>query len=161
LKPGDVVTRLNGVEIKTVADFQKVGITQIFAMKKGDMLGGEYRRGDAIQSFRVEVPELPRVPIFKRRGLAGRLEVNAKGNRIDVTARAVARYTLLIRRGQFDLDQPIQVVTNGAESFHARVKPDVRFLLEQAAEDDDRAAISSARIEVIVPPGPAPGRGQP
>jgi len=163
LKPGDVVTRLHGVEIKTVADFQKVGLTQIFAMKKGDTIGGEYRRGDAIQSFRVEVPELPRVPIFKRRGLAGRLEVNANGNRIEVTARAVARYTLLIRRGLFDLDQPIQVVTNGAESFHARVKPDVSFMLEQAAEDDDRSAISCARIEVKVPPGaaPAPAPGRP
>ena len=82
------------------------------------------------------------MPIFKRTGLAGRLEVNVKGNRIEVTARAIARYTLLIRRGLFDLDQPIQVVTNGAESFHARVKPDLGFLLEQAAEDDDRSAIS-------------------
>ncbi|HET6407759.1 MAG TPA: PDZ domain-containing protein [Chthoniobacteraceae bacterium] len=156
LKPGDVVTRLHGVEIKTVADFQKVGLTQIIAMKKGDTIGGEYRRGDAIRSFSVEVPELPRVPIFKRTGLAGRLEVNAKGNRIEVTARAIARYTLFIRRGLFDLDQPIQVVTNGAESFHARVNPDARFLLEQAAEDDDRSAISCAQIEVKVAPGAAP-----
>ncbi len=161
LKPGDVVTRLDGVEIKTVADFQKVGLTQIFAMKKGDTIGGEYRRGDVIRSFRVEVPELPRVPIFKRRGLAGRLEVNANGNRIEVTARAVARYTLLIRRGMFDLDQPIQVVTNGALSFHARVKPDVGFLLEQAAEDDDRSAIFCARIDVKVPPGAAPAAVRP
>src|SRR5262249_39656094 len=73
LKPGDVVTRLHGVDIKTVADFQKVGLTQIFAMKNGEKLDGEYRRGDAIQAFRVEVPELPRVPIFKRKGPAGRL----------------------------------------------------------------------------------------
>ncbi len=60
----------------------------------------------------------------------------------------------------FDLDQPIQVVNNGALSFHARVTPDVGFLLEQAAEDDDRSAISCARIQVKVPPGatPAPGR---
>jgi predicted esterase len=160
LKPGDVVTRLHGVEIKTVADFQKVGLTQIIAMKKGDTLGGEYRRGETIRSFRVEVPELPRVPIFKRKGLAGRLEVSAKGNRIEVTARGVARYTLLVRRGLFDLDQPIQVVTNGADSFNARVKPDVGFLLEQAAEDDDRSAIFCAKIEVKVAPGagPAPAR---
>jgi predicted esterase len=161
LKPGDVVTRLGGVDIKTVADFQKVGLTQIFAMKKGDKLDGEYRRGDATQTFRVEVPELPRVPIFKRRGPAGRLEVSAKGNRIEVTARAVARYALLIRRGLFDLDQPIQVVTNGAESFNAQVKPDVRFMLEQAAEDDDRSAISCARIEIKVPPGAAPAAARP
>jgi acetyl esterase/lipase len=156
LKPGDVVTRLHGVEIKTLADFQKVGLTQIIAMKKGDTISGEYRRGDAIQSFSVEVPELPRVPIFKRTGLSGRLEVNAKGNRVEVTARGIARYTLLIRRGMFDLDQPIQVITNGAESFHARVNPDVGFLLEQAAEDDDRSAISCARIEIKVTPGTAP-----
>jgi hypothetical protein len=155
LKPGDVLTRLHGVEIKTLADFQKVGLTQIFAMKKGDTIGGEYRRGDAIQSFRVEVPELPRVPIFKRTGPAGRLEVSARGNRIDVTARAVARYTLLIRRGMFDLDQPIQVFTNGAESFNARLKPDLAFMLEQAAEDDDRSAVSSAKVEIQVPPGAA------
>jgi hypothetical protein len=158
LKPGDVVTRLLGVEIKTVADFQKVGLTQIFAMKKGDTIGGEYRRGDQIQSFRVEVPELPRVPIFKRRGPAGRLEVNAKGNRIEVTARAIARYTLLIRRGLFDLDQPIQVVTNGAESFNAPVKLDLALMLEQAVEDDDRSAVYSAKIEIQVPPGAARGR---
>lgn len=161
LKPGDVLTRLHGTEIKTVADFQKVGLTEILAMKQGDTIGGEYRRGDAIESFRVEVPELPRVPIFKRRGLAGRLEVNAKGNRIEVTARAVARYTLLIRRAMFDLDQPIEVVTNGAESFHAQVKPDMGFLLKQAVEDDDRSAIFCARIEVKVPPGAAPAPGRP
>ena len=87
LKPDDVLTRLDGVEIKTMADVQKVGLTRILAMKKGDMVRGEYRRGDANQSFSVPVPELPRVPIFKRTGLAGRLDVKASGNRIDVTAR--------------------------------------------------------------------------
>jgi len=151
LKPDDVLTRLDGVEIKTIADAQKVGLTTILTMKKGDTIRGEYRRGDAIQSFRVEVPELPRVPIFKRTGTAGRLEVKASGNRIDVTVRAVARYTLLIRRGMFDLDRPIQVVTNGAESLNARVKPDLAFMLEQAAEDDDRSAIYCAKIEVKLP----------
>jgi predicted esterase len=161
LKPGDVLTRIHGVEIKTVTDFLKVALTQIIAMKKGDTFGGEYRRGDLVQSFRVEVPELPRVPIFKRTGLAGRLEVNAKGNHIEVVARSVARYTLLIRRGLFDLDQPIQVVTNGAKSFHARVKPDLGFLLEQAAEDDDRSAVFCAQIEVKVPPGAVPPPSRP
>jgi hypothetical protein len=58
----------------------------------------------------------------------------------------------LIRRGMFELDQPIQVVTNGAESFHARVMPDLTFMLEQAAEDDDRSAVYSAKIEVDIPP---------
>src|SRR5262249_19664273 len=130
LKPNDVLTRLDGVEIKTLADYAKAALTQILVMKKGDTVRGEYRRGDATHSFRVQVPGLPRVPIFKRTGTVGRLEVKAGGNRIDVTARAVARYSLLIRRGMFDLDQPIQVVTNGTESFNARVKPDLAFMLD-------------------------------
>jgi predicted esterase len=158
LKPGDVLTRLDGIEIKTMADAQKVGLTKILAMKKGDTIRGEYRRGDAIQSFDVQIPELPHVPIFKRTGPAGRLEVKASGNRIDVVVRAVAHYTLFIRRGMFELDQPILVVTNVAESFNARVKPDLAFMLEQAAEDDDRSAISCAKIEIKVPPGVARGR---
>ncbi|HRI16722.1 MAG TPA: hypothetical protein PLX89_27335, partial [Verrucomicrobiota bacterium] len=60
LQPGDILTRILGVEIKTLGDFQKVGLTQIIAMKKGDTIAGEYRRGDATQSFRFEIPELPR-----------------------------------------------------------------------------------------------------
>ncbi len=53
LKPSDVLTRLDGVEIKTVADFQTVGLTRIFAMKKGDTIRGEYRRGEKTQNFAV------------------------------------------------------------------------------------------------------------
>lgn len=158
LKSDDVLTRLDGVAIKTLADAQKVILTRILSMKQGDMVRGEYRRGAANHSFGFPVPELPRVPLFKRTLPAGRVEVKATGNRIDVTARAVARYTLLIRREMFDLDRPIQLFTNGAESFNDRVKPDLDFLLEQAGEDDDRSAVYIARIEIQVLPGATPGR---
>ena len=127
-------------------------------MNKGDIVRGEYRRGAANQSFSFPVPELPRVPLFKRARPAGRVDVKASGNRIDVTARGVARYTLLISREMFDLDRPIQVFTNGAESFNARVKPDLDFILEQAGEDDDRSAVYSAKIEIQVLPGAARAR---
>lgn len=86
------------------------------------------------------------------------LRVKASGNRIDVTARGVARYTLLISRKMFDLHRPIQGFTNGAESFNARVKPDLDFMLEQPGEDDDRSAVYSAKIEIQVLPGAARGR---
>ncbi len=98
------------------------------------------------------------MPIYKRSGPAGRLEVKANRNRIDITARAVASYTLFVQRGMFDLDQPIQVMTNGVETFNARVKPDLAFMLEQAAEDDDRSAIYCAKIEVKVAAGATHGR---
>ena len=51
-----------------------------------------------------------------------------------------------------------QVVTNGTESASAPVKPDVAFMLEQDAEDDDRSAVYCARIEINVAPGAAGGR---
>jgi Oxidoreductase family, NAD-binding Rossmann fold len=158
LKSDDVRTRLDGVEIKTIGDAQKVALTRILTMKKGDMVRGEYRRGEANHSFSFPVPELSRVPLFKRIRPAGRVDVSADGNRIDVTARAVARYTLMIRSEMFDLDRPIQAFTNGAESFNARVKPDLDFMLEQAGEDDDRSAVYSAKIEIQVLPGAARGR---
>jgi len=75
----------------------------------------------------------------------------ASGNRIDVTVRNVARYTLFISSEQFDLNRPIVVVTNGVETFSEVVEPDVRFMLEQAAKDDDRRAVYEAKIEVAVP----------
>jgi hypothetical protein len=158
LEPDDVLTELDGVAIKTLADALSVILTRILAMKTGDVVRGEYRRGDAARSFRFEIPDLPRSLVFKRSGPAGRIEVQADGKRIDVTVRSVARYTRLIRQGTFDLDRPIRVVTNGAESFHNRVKPDLAFMLEQAALDDDRSAVYRTKIEVHVPPVHAPGR---
>jgi hypothetical protein len=158
LQSDDVLTRLDGVEIKTTADVQTVGLTRILTMKTGDMVRGEYRRGETTHSFEFPIPELPRVALFRRTEPAGRVEVKAMGNRVDVTARAVARYTLLVRREMFDLDHPIQIFTNGTESFNARVEPDLDFMLEQAGEDDDRSAVSIAKIEIQVLPGEAPGR---
>jgi poly(3-hydroxybutyrate) depolymerase len=155
LQSGDVLTRLDGVEIKTGIDAENVTLSKIQGLKKGEIIRGELRRGKAIQSFSVEVPEQPREPLFKRTGPAGRLEVKASGNRVDVTARGVARYTLFVRRGFFDLDQPIHVVTNGAETFRARVEPDLAFMLEQTAKDDDRSMVYCAKIEVEVPVGAA------
>jgi predicted esterase len=155
LKPKDVLTGLDGVAVKKIADVEKVLLTRIIIMKTGEEIRGEYRRGDQVQSFRFEVPATPIMPIFKRTKPAGRLELKATGNHIDVIARAVARYTLFIRRDMFDLDREIQVSTNGTESFRARVKPDLSFMLEQAAEDDDRSTVYCAKIEVNVPAGAA------
>ena len=158
MKPGDVLTSLDGVDVKTEDDAKKVLYIRILAKKKGDAITGRYRRGDQNRSFRFDLPELPRTTIFKRTGQAGRLEVKADGNKVEVTARSVARYDLLIDRRTFDLDQPIQVVTNGKESYHDRAKPDLRFMLEQAAADDDRSTVYVAKIEITVPPGTEKGQ---
>jgi hypothetical protein len=153
LKPNDVLTQLDGVALKTIADLEKVVLTRVVVMKKGESAKGEYRRGDRVETFRIEAPDAPPVPILKRTKLAGRLELKANGNQIDVTVRSVARYTLLIRREMFDLNREIEVTTNGVKSFQGLLRPDLPFMLEQAAEDDDRSAVYCAKIEVVVPAG--------
>ncbi|UCF09584.1 MAG: hypothetical protein JSW65_05850, partial [Candidatus Bipolaricaulota bacterium] len=89
-------------------------------------------------------------PVYRRPGETATIEVSANDNRIEVAARHVARYTLLISAEMFDLDRPIVVVTNGTSSFDGVVVPDPRFLLEQAARDVDRSTIYEACIEVTV-----------
>ena len=91
--------------------------------------------------------------VYSRDEMTGSIEAAADGNRIDVTVRNVARYTLLISSEQFDLDRPVVVSTNGVETFSGVVEPDVRPMLEQAARDEDRRAIYEAKIEVGVPGG--------
>src|SRR5262249_24115561 len=95
----------------------------------------------------------PRQPVLKRKQPAGAVEARAQGNRIDVKARNVGRYTILVDPEQFYLSKPIQVLTNEKKSFQGIVEPDVRFLLTQFAADNDRTTIYCARIEVIIPPG--------
>jgi len=62
----------------------------------------------------------------------------------------VGLYTLFISSRQFDLSQPIIVITNGLTSFSDVVVPDVRFMLERAAADFDREMVYEAYIEIDV-----------
>jgi hypothetical protein len=128
-------------------------IDKIFPKKLGDPISGELRRGDEIRKFTIASEKTPRQPVLNRKQPAGAVEARVQGNRIDVKARNVARYTILVDREQFDLSKPIQLFTNGKESFQGIVEPDVRFLLTQFAADNDRTTIYCARIEVIIPPG--------
>jgi hypothetical protein len=51
------------------------------------------------------------------------------------------------------------VTVDGREAFRGIVPPDLPFLLERAAADDDRTMLYLARLPVKVPaPGPAKPR---
>ena len=75
----------------------------------------------------------------------------AAGNAIDVSVSHVGGYTLFISSRQFDLSQPILVRTNGQTSFSDTVTPDIRLMLERAAEDFDREMVFEAEIRIRVP----------
>jgi hypothetical protein len=153
IEPHDVIVKIEGLEVKSVQDLNDIFIDKIFPKKLGDPISGDLRRGDEIRKFTIASEKTPGQPVLKRKQPAGAVEARAQGNRIDVLARNVARYTILVDREQFDLTKPIHVFTNGKESFQGIVEPDMRFLLTQFAADNDRTTIYCARIEVIVPPG--------
>lgn len=149
----DVIVKIEDLEVKSLRDLDNIFIDKIFLKKLGDPISGELRRGDEIRKFTITSEKTPRQPVLKRKQPAGAVEARAQGNRIDVTVRNVATYTIFVGREHFDLSKPIQLFTNGKQSFKGIVEPDLRFMLTQFAADNDRSTIYCSRIEVTVPPG--------
>jgi hypothetical protein len=114
----------------------------------GDVIHITVGREDQELALSADVPEP--FSIYPRLMMAGAIDVISDGNRIDVRARHVKRYTLYISSDQFDLGQPIEVITNGQISFSDTVNPSIHFMLEQAAQDLDRQAIYEAKLEIVV-----------
>jgi len=77
-----------------------------------------------------------------------RIEARRTGNRIDVKARGVGAYTVLVAEGMVDVDAEIEVFTNGRSSFRGRVEPDARVILEEARRFRDRHLLFASRIRV-------------
>jgi hypothetical protein len=69
---------------------------------------------------------------------------------VEVKARHVAKYTLFVSRDLFDMDAPLEVITNGKRSFRGHVAPDTRFMILQAAEDDDRSMVFWGKVTIDV-----------
>lgn len=84
-------------------------------------------------------------------GVPGRVELQRTGNRVEVQARGVAGYRLLLSPDQFDFSTPIQVVTNGVTTFDDRVERSTGTLLRWAARDLDRTMLFAAEIHIEVP----------
>ncbi|HEY7817220.1 MAG TPA: hypothetical protein VIG29_03300, partial [Vicinamibacteria bacterium] len=84
---------------------------------------------------------------------SGKVELHREENRIEVTTRGVARYRLLLSPDQFDLRQPIEVVTNGLVSHRAVVEPSAETLLRWSARDSDRTMLFGAELPVLIDAG--------
>lgn len=89
---------------------------------------------------------------FPHAAPSGRVEVERTGNTVTASTRGVRRFTLLLSREQFDLSEPVRVVTNGTVSHDAVVTPDVSTLLRWAAVDWDRSLLFDAALEIEVTP---------
>ena len=146
VKTGDRIVRIDECPVETGYEVPAI----IDALNPGTPIEIEVVRGEETKVLAGQVT--PIEPMYARDRMTGSIEVHADGNRIDVTVRNVARYTLHISSEHFDLARPIVVTTNGVEVFADRVVPDARWLLEQYAMNEDRSAVYEARIEIVVPP---------
>lgn len=79
-----------------------------------------------------------------------RIEARREGGRVDVRTRGVRRYQILVSPDAFDLDEEIEVHTNGRLAFRGTVTPSARVLLEEARRFLDRKLLFVARIDVEV-----------
>jgi predicted esterase len=82
---------------------------------------------------------------------SGKVALRRKDNRIEVDSRGVARFRLLLSPRQFDLDQPIEVVTNGVDCHRGKVERSASTLLRWAARDFDRTMLFAAELSIEVP----------
>jgi len=145
IKNGDQILRIGKFEVLTQADLTYA----LMGKMPGDPVEAEIvRDGETIiLTGTIPADEL----IYRRDVSTGSIRVLADGNQIDVEVSHVSHYTLFISSEKFDLSQPIVAMTNGLIVFSEVVSPDIRFMLEQAAEDFDRELVYEARIEIEVP----------
>ncbi len=146
---GDVILELGGEPTPTIEHFGRA-----LGEKGGwgSVLPALVKRGGQHLELTLRTPETPSADqmseAFPRSQPSGRIEVVRKDNTIAVRTQGVKRYTLLLSPSELDFERPITVITNGRESRHGRLEPDVTTLLKWAARDNDRTMLFAAEIEI-------------
>lgn len=145
VKNGDRILRIDDVPVLSQADigmvmegkrpFDRIEVTLLRDGEEME-LSGSIPGGD---------------PVFTRYLPTASIRAAAHGNRIDVEVRHVGQYRLLLSGRQFDLSLPLIVTTNGQESYAGVVEPSLRWMLEQAATDQDREMVYEAMLVIEVP----------
>ena len=150
VKAGDALVRLNDQPVRVT-----VGLDDAFEeIEPGSTITLLVARNNQPVELagRYEPQMITRPPrqVFARRVPSGRVDVTRTGNTVRAATRGVERFTLLVSPDQFDFSKPVTVIADGRTVFDAKVKKDVRTLLEYAARDNDRTMLFGAAIRVTV-----------
>lgn len=151
LRAGDKILAINGSITSSLAAL--VNATR--GLTWGDTMSFLVERNGAAGLLGVVLEPRPDAPpgpqlAFPRNVPTGRVELERHGNEVTVRTHGVRQYTLLLSPEQFDLDQPIRIVTNGVVSFEGRVEKQVSTLLKWAARDRDRTMMFLAELQITV-----------
>ena len=151
LRKGDVIVEAAGSPTRTVEQLASaVGEANTWG-KAFEML--VHRGGSQLPlTFRLpaEPPANQVTLAFHHRANSGRIELERRGNVIDVRTQGVRRYKLLLSPQELDFELPITVLTNGRTSFEGRIELDAGTLLRWAATDQDRSMLFAAELEIDV-----------
>jgi hypothetical protein len=153
LKPGDVITRLNGRILPRGVDV----LDLLSINRPGSALEvGVTRSNRTVQLKGTYEPvTMPRfMPIFPRSKPSGRVDLTRDGNTITATPYGVARFTLLLSPDVFDFSRPITVTFEGRTLFNGKVTPSLNTLLKWAARDNDRTMLYGAELPITVTRSP-------
>ncbi|MFH1230691.1 MAG: PDZ domain-containing protein, partial [Planctomycetota bacterium] len=146
IQSGDIIVQIDDKEFENLNELMRV----IREKKPGDKIDVKIKRDENIQDFTGQFEQFKPQPVFIRDKPSGRLEVIVNNNRIDVKVKNISRYSILISKSQFDIDKKIEVYTNNELSFKGKIKPDLKFMLEQAIRDKDRTMIFRGKIDIEV-----------
>jgi len=83
-------------------------------------------------------------------GIFAVLNADIADNRIDVTSEFVTRYRLWLNRGLVDFSRPVEVYTNGVQSFSGMIEPSTDKLLTHARMRQDRGQLYTAELDIAV-----------
>jgi hypothetical protein len=88
--------------------------------------------------------------LFPRGRTSGRVDLNRRGNQVEMRTRGVSELTLLLSPDAFDFSQPIVVTANGHIVSEGRVEPSVATLAKWAARDNDRTMLFGAELHLTI-----------
>jgi hypothetical protein len=147
LERGDVVVEADGKTIASSA--QLLHALQGYAMGAPLRVVVE-RKGARVPLQTVLEPDPPE-RLFRRTRASGRVELQKRGNIVELKTRGVRRVTLLLSPDRFDFAQPVKLSVNGRPAFEGRVERSLETLLSWASRDDDPAMLFGAELHVAVP----------
>lgn len=148
LRQGDLIQ-----EVEDVRTTRFEQIDELLRARAGKAIQVRILRdGTSLTRF-ISLPAVPPAPVaaFPQTKAMGRIDVERRGNDVDVRTRGVKRFTLLLSPDQFDLSRPIAVTANGARVFDQMLAPSPEVLLEWAARDNDRTMLFAQQIVITLP----------
>jgi hypothetical protein len=145
---GDIIESVDGRTTARVTE-----LLQVASGVPGRTLQVQLLRGGQRLTQPLVVPGQPDaapVVTFARQRSSGRVDLQRRGNTVDVRTRGVRRFTLLLSPDQFDFAQPVTVVVNGVQKTHHPVAR-AEVLLKWAARDNDRTMLFGDELTIALP----------